>query len=259
MIFAGFILGQAFAAFGVAHWLAMLAIATTTALLVLVLRRMAGSPRWRLVRRCVCWSLAGLLIAGAADGVVHRLMTGTWSLRESLPLHLCDLAIFVTVAALLGAGLKDSPQGAWQRFYELAYVWAVGGTSQAVLTPDMAESFPSPACLRYFVIHGAIIVAVLAMTLGLRMRPQPGTVRRVWLTTLAVALLVLLVDWAVDANYMYLRRPPAHPSLFDLFGAWPWSLLSLVGVGTLFILLCYAPFWLHDRWRLRRWHSPTPG
>jgi uncharacterized membrane protein YwaF len=76
---------------------------------------------------------------------------------------------------------------------------------------------------------------------------EPGAPRRVWLTTLAVAVVVMGIDWLTGGNYMYLMGPPAHPSIIDYFGRWPWSLLTLVGVGTGLILLCYLPFWLTHR------------
>ena len=62
----------------------------------------------------------------------------------------------------------------WQQLYELAYFWGLGGTVQAVLTPDLDTRFPSFDFFRYFIAHGGIVVSVLAMTIGLRLRPQPG-------------------------------------------------------------------------------------
>jgi hypothetical integral membrane protein (TIGR02206 family) len=234
---------ETFVPFGIAHCFVFAAIGGATVLLAWLLRRAARHGRDRLWRRVICWSLAAILVVGAAVAELQRVAEGTWSLQESLPLHLCDIAILVTAAALIGAGLNAGPRTIWQRFYELSWVWAIGGTSQAVLTPDLSVTFPDSECVRYFLLHGTIVVSALVMTFGLRMRPQPGTPRRVWLVTLALALVIMLVNWATGANYMYLRGPPARPSLFDYFGPWPWSLLSLAAASTVLILACYAPFW----------------
>jgi hypothetical integral membrane protein (TIGR02206 family) len=242
---------ETFVLFGVAHWFVFAAIGGTTAFLSWLLRRVAWRGDDRLWRPAICWSLAAILVVGAAVAEFQRVAEGTWSLQESLPLHLCDIAIFVTAAALIGAGLNAGPRTIWHRLYELSWVWALGGTSQAVLTPDLSVNFPNAECVRYFLLHGTIVVSALVMTFGLRMRPQPGTPLRVWLVTLALAVVIMLVNWATGANYMYLRGPPAHPSLFDYFGPWPWSLLSLAVAGTVLILACYAPFWLLDRLRCR--------
>lgn len=245
------IVADGFVFFGAAHWLVLAAIGALAASLSLLLRWSARRGQPDRLRPAVCWMLAGILIAGAVVAEWQRVAEGIWSIEESLPLHLCDVAIFVTAAALLGAGLNSGPRSIWYRFYELSWVWGMGGTSQAVLTPDLAVTFPEPECVRYFVLHGAIVVSALVMTFGLRMRPQPGTPIRVWLATLALALVVMLVNWLTGGNYMYLCGPPGRPSLIDLLGPWPWSLLPLAVVATLLILLCYAPFWLLDRWRRR--------
>ncbi len=245
-----------FVVFGPSHWGVLLGISTASLILCGLLRRTAHHPAGRAVRRGVCWGLAAILLGGAIGAEAYRAVCGIWSLQESLPLHLCDLAVLVTFVTLIGAGLRLPLTGIWQRLYELAYTWAIGGTLQAVLTPDLAESFPNPFWISYFVLHGTILVAVLVMTLGLRARPQPGTPRRVWLVTFCLAGLVMLIDWAIGANYMYLMGPPAHPSLYDYFGPWPWSLLSLAVVGTGLIWLCYLPFWLADRCRRRPNRGP---
>lgn len=241
-----------FVAYGAAHTLALGAIAGATVILVVLLRATATRPWHATLRRTVAGGLVVILFAGAAEGQWERVAAGQWSLQESLPLHLCDIGVFVTIVALIGAARGRAGRGVYQRCYELAYVWAIGGTSQAVLTPDVANSFPDPVCVRYFFLHGTVLVAVLVMTLALGWRPLPGAVGRVWVVTLGLAVVVLLVNWVLGANYMYLCRPPARPSLFDYFGPWPWSLLSLAAVGTVLIALCCLPFRLMERRRARR-------
>ena len=75
---------------------------------------------------------------------------------------------------------------------------------------------------------------------------------RVWLTTLVLALIVMPLDWLLGTNYMYLLGPPKHPTIIDLLGPWPQSLLPLVLLATALILLCYAPFWLLRRRHFRQ-------
>jgi hypothetical integral membrane protein (TIGR02206 family) len=246
-------LADAFVPFSTAHWVVFACIAGATAALSWLLRQAVGRRHESAIRRTVCWSLAGVLLVGSCLAELQRAIEGAWSVRESLPLHLCDIAVFVTAGALIGAGGRAAPGGIWQWLYELAWVWGIAGTSQAVLTPDLAVGFPNSECVRYFALHGTIVVSVLVLTLGLRMHPQPGAPWRVWWVTLALAVAILPVNWALGANYMYLCGPPAHPSLFDYFGPWPWSLLSLAVAGTALILLCCAPFWwLNRRQRVAR-------
>jgi len=236
--------GGEFVAFSPVHWGALAAIAGAAVILSLLLRRGADRPG---VRRGVCWGLAAVLLIGAVVAQIGRVIGGVWSLQESLPLHLCDIAVLTTAVALIGVGRRAKSNRASQLLYELACVWGLGGTSQALLTPDVTTAAYSPDCVRYFVLHGAIVVGVLVMTFGLHMRLQPGAPVRVWLVTLALAIVVGLVDWGLGANYMYLCANPARPSLFDLLGPRPWTLLWLAVVATGLILLCYAPFWIAAR------------
>ena len=238
--------------FGPVHTTTMVAILVVAAALSTLLRRTWERSFGARLRRVTCGVLGlVLLLSGLAENVVLTLRGyGSW--EESLPLHLCDIALIVCVLVLFGLAFRKSPQplrehgNVLQTLYELAYFWALGGTTQAVLTPDIYESFPDPICVRYFLTHGGTLVAVAVMTIGCRMRPRPGSPLRVWLMTAALAPPVMLVNWLLDANYMFLCGPPERPSLYDYFGRWPWALLTLAAVGAVVFALCYLPFWIVD-------------
>ena len=249
-------LAETFVRYGLSHWVVIGTMIVATVVLSRLLRRTTGQAHEQVTRRTVCWSLALILLGGATVAQVQRIVGHTWTAQESLPLHLCDIGVFVTAGALVGAGWGRSRRDGdsssavpvfAQRLYECAYTWALGGTSQSVLTPDLADPFPGAEFLRYFLLHGGIVVSVFVLTFGLRMRPQRGAVWRVWLVTLALGDAVMVLDWMLGANYMYLLGPPKHPTMIDLFGPWPWSLLTLAVVGTLLIMLVHAPFWIIDR------------
>ncbi len=128
---------------------------------------------------------------------------------------------------------------------------------QAVLTPDIDDTVVDATCIRYFVLHGGILVAVLVMTLGLGQRLERGAAWRVWRSTLILAALVFLVNLGTGANYMYLMGPPERPSILDWLGGWPWSLLGLAGLATALILVCCAPFWVAARLRSAGRHAAS--
>jgi uncharacterized membrane protein YwaF len=245
--------------FGGDHLAALAVIAIAAAALTTMLRRVAGRPCECFCRRTVCWSLAVIVAASQVAEQIGLIGSGTWTVQESLPLHLCDLAVPVVVLALVcvaeapylaGTPLRPSRNNTerWgQTLCELAYFWGLGGTVQALLTPDIDDPFPSPEYIRYFTGHGGIVVSVLVLTIGLKIRPRRGSVLRVWLITNALALAVMAFNAGTGSNYMYLCGPPSHPSLFDYFGPWPWSLITLEVVGIVILALCYAPFWLTRR------------
>lgn len=262
---------RTFTHWGPEHWFVIAATAVATLVPSIVLRCAARTTSAALVTRIVCGGLAVALTLTYAWGQVHRIQHGYWRLDESLPLHLCDLAGLATVAALVGAerlrganrvraaaagdGTSRSRGiGVWQWCFELAYFWVLGGTLQALVTPDVVGSFPDATCIRFFVHHCGMITSVLVMMFGLGLRPAPGAFRRAWVVTLGAAVLVGVINAAlraagIDANYMYLCARPRADTLFNLLGPWPWYLLTLLAVGTVMLALLYLPHWLIDRRR----------
>jgi len=242
------------------HLGALAVTALATAALCVALRR-SGDSRW--VRPVICRGLALLLIGSAITGQAYQAALGSWTIDKSLPLHLCNLATFVAAIALYLAARSEQqaaparpagraaekPAGPTQIMYELTYYWGIGGTTQAMLTPEIEETFPSVPFLVFFTTHGGIMAAALMLTTGLRMRPAADSLPRVWLITFVTGVAVFCFNQAAGTNYMYLSGPPDRASLYDYFGPWPWSLLSLAVVGTCVFGACYLPFWLADRAR----------
>ena len=90
--------------------------------------------------RAVGQGLCVLLAADALAFVLRPVFSGGWTVRGSLPLDLCDVAL---VIAALACWFPH-----WQLGVELTYFWGLAGSLQAVVTPDLAQSFPS---LQFFV------------------------------------------------------------------------------------------------------------
>src|SRR5437660_1681906 len=157
----------------------------------------------------------------------------TWSAAASLPIQLCDVAGFVAAAALL-----------WRQLVlvEVAYFWGLGGTLQAVLTPDLTDHFPSFPYLQFYVTHDLVILAALFLVFGLALQPRPGAVRRIFVLTVAFAIVVGLIDLATGGNYMYLRQVPVSGSLLDLMGPWPWYIAAGAVLTLVVLAILDAPF-----------------
>ncbi|TMB63511.1 MAG: TIGR02206 family membrane protein [Chloroflexi bacterium] len=163
----------------------------------------------------------------------YVLANHTWSAALSLPVQLCDVGGFVAAAALV-----------WRQavLVEVAYFWGLGGTVQALLTPDLRDHFPAFPYLQFYATHDLVVLAALFLVIGLRLQPRVGAVRRVFLITLAFAAVVGLLDLVTGGNYLYLRQVPAQGSLLSVMGPWPWY----IAVGALLTLIVLtvldAPF-----------------
>lgn len=215
------------------HLLALLVIGVATAGLVLGARRRRGA--WLkvfavvIVADEVSWWL--YLLAGGIPGSV---------LAYSLPLQLCDVAVFVAAAAL------------WTRRplpAEVTYFWGLAGTIQALLTPDLPQHFPSYPYFQYYIAHGGVVAAALILVVGLRIHPRPWSVVRVAAITLGYAALVGLVDLVSGADYMYLRAKPPSSTLLDALGPWPWYVGAASLIGLALFAVLDAPFRRLGPWR----------
>lgn len=192
-------------------------------------------------RRVVCLLLAGILPANFVFEQCFELFVGTWSIQESLPLHLCDFAMPVTVVALIGAAGRNGRRPKPSLAYELAFYWGIGGTLQAILTPDLQRAFPSPRFFAYFIGHGTIVVSAAVLTLGVGLRPRPWSALHVWLITNATALPVLVANHFLESNYMFLCGPPTSATVLSYLGEWPWPYLFQLDLLALGIMsACYG-------------------
>jgi hypothetical integral membrane protein (TIGR02206 family) len=212
-----------------AYWTAVAVGAVIAVGLCLACRRLPGP--W------VPWAGRAIAVTLAVDAVVFLgtpLVLGGWSVRTSLPLALCDVALVVAAVACWWPG--------WLLGMELTYYWGLAGTVQAVITPDLSAGFPQLVFFQFVVGHIGIVVAALYLVVGLQIEPRPGAVPRVFAITTAYALLLGVFDWATGANYMYLAAPPDRATLLSLLGPWPWYLLSATVVAFFLLVLLDLPF-----------------
>jgi hypothetical integral membrane protein (TIGR02206 family) len=209
------------------HIAALVGTAAVAALLV------AGARRWG-----DAWALpAGrglavvILVAYACEHLTYALR-GEWTAAVNLPLHLTDAVTLVSIAAL------------WRPSHalpvELVYFWALSASLQAVLTPDLGETFPDPLYFAYFATHSGAVAAACLLVPGSRRTPRAGAVRRTYAITVAVAVAAAAATLVTGGNYMFLRRKPAHGTLLDVMGPWPVYIVAAAALALLVFLALAA-------------------
>jgi hypothetical integral membrane protein (TIGR02206 family) len=211
------------------HLLVVLGTAVAAIAMPLVVRRLPAGCSARAVR----WTLAALLLASVTAYLTLAASSGEIGPLDFLPLHLCDLAIFVAVFALL----TRSPLAC-----EILFYWALAGTTLAILTPDVSGAFPDWRWVAYFTTHGLVVVSATTFVFGLDQAPRRGSAWRVFLITLGYAAIVGVVDAATGANFLYLARKPAGSTLLDWFGPWPVYIGVAAAVAWTLFALLEAPF-----------------
>jgi len=213
--------------FGPLHLVLLAAIAAVAAgLAVLCRRRPAAS---RAVRLALGWGIAANEI-------------GWWGFRyshegvhlQNLPLQLCDLTVWLSVAACLTLA-------PW--VVEFDYFAGLAGAGMALLTPDLWRPWPSYPAIYFFVAHGGIVIAVIVLVFG-RVRPlRAGAVWRAYALLLGWAAVAGTFNVVAKTNYMYLCRKPASATALDMLGPWPVYLI----VGAVVALALFWLLWLPVR------------
>ncbi len=216
-----------FPLFGPAH-LAMLAAVPVLGLgLAMLVRARPG------LERPVRLGMAALLAANQLAYLAYAGARGWIAPPGGLPLELCDVAVWLAVAALVGAPPLVG---------ELLYFVGLAGTVQALLTPDLGVAFPSYPAAKFFLGHGGTVAAALLLLATGRLRPRPGAWWRSLLVLDAYAAALFVLDRLAGTNYLYLAHKPPVPTLLDRMGPWPWYILTGELLAAALFLLLQLPF-----------------
>jgi hypothetical integral membrane protein (TIGR02206 family) len=226
-----------FQPYGLPH----LTVIFLTIVLPFVLAAIAKSSR---SQRAIIIVITALLIANYAAYLIFIRAHGVTNWQQMLPMQLCDWGIVVVIVAMWTGN---------QRWFEVAYFWGLGGTLQAVLTPDLRYGFPDWRFISFFTSHCGIIIGVAFLMLTRRYRPYPMSIVRVFLWSELYFIATFVIDKLTGVNYGFLlHKPEAFSILSFLSDSWPLYLLQLHGVALLFFLGLYAPFAIVDLVRCNR-------
>ncbi len=76
------------------------------------------------------------------------------------------------------------------------------------------------------------------------MKPKLKSVFKSLLALQVYVVFMILINYALDANYFYLNEKPEATSLLDYFGDWPFYIIVGQFVIVPYFLLIYLPFYL---------------
>lgn len=230
-----------FTPFGRAH----VTVILLTVILPLVLALIVHRTKSRFLERSICFAISALLIINYSAYLVVARQFGATTWTRVLPLQLCDWAMFVIIVALWTGN---------RRWLEIAYFWGIGGTLQAIITPNLQFGFPDLRFISFFVAHSGIIIGIVFLMLIYGFRPRPIGIVRTFAWTEVYFVLVFTIDLLTGENYGFLLHKPEAFSLLSLLSDWrPLYLLQMHGLALLFFGLLYVPFAIVD---LARRKSP---
>jgi hypothetical integral membrane protein (TIGR02206 family) len=235
-----------FRPFGTAHLIIMF----LTIALPFVLAEMVRRTNSRRTERIIAFALGGLLLLNYIVYEIYVRLQGPVHWWEALPLQLCDWAMFVIIVAMWTGR---------RHWFEVAYFWGIGGTLQAIITPNLKYGFPDLRFISFFVAHSAIIIGIIFLMLVHKYRPWPASIVRTFVWTEVYFVVAFTVDLVTVVNYGFLLHKPEAFSLLSLLSDWrPLYLLQMHGVALLFYLILYVPFAIWDIARSRATREMPP-
>jgi hypothetical integral membrane protein (TIGR02206 family) len=228
-----------FQPYGVAHLTAIFLTIALPFVLGLVVRR----TKSQFMERTIVFSLSALLISNYVIYMMRVRQFGAVSWQQTLPLQLCDWAMVVVIVAMVSGN---------QRWFEVAYFWGIGGTLQAVLTPNLRYGFPDFRFFSFFIAHSGIIIGVVFLMLVRRYRPYPMSILRTLVWTEFYFVVTFVADALTGFNYGFLLHKPEAFSILNFLSDWrPLYLVEFHALAWLFFGLLYLPFAVFDLIRKR--------
>ena len=154
---------------------------------------------------------------------------GLWSLKTSLPIHLCGIS-----GILAGIMMFRSSH------YGFEFLALIGspGALHALLTPQLNHGTIPFLIFKYYVSHAGIILVPLFLAIVLGYRIERSSWYRVLLFCQVLLIIIGVTNYFLGSNYMYLAEKPLVNNPM-VVGEWPWYILGFEILGLVHILIFY--------------------
>jgi len=224
---------QHFTLYGGTH---LCVVSAFAALVVLVLAqgRCDGtsdeSPRRNRIDKAIGW----IVLAIACCVEIFTLWPTRFDYRTSLPLHPCNLAVFIAFGALL---LR------WPLLRAITHFWGLGLCTFAFIFPDLSVG---PAHFQFWTFwagHWAIVGSAIYDMSARGYRPS----WRDWILVVRFSAIYLATIFSIDIifhlNYAYIGQPYSwQHSPVEAIGPWPWRVPIMFLAAMSIMLLMVLPW-----------------
>ena len=143
---------------------------------------------------------------------LFEIALGRFTIAQDLPLSTCNLF------CILAPWLFWRPK---LNYFVVVYFLVMAGTLQAVITPDLYIGFPSYAFFKYWIIHVGLVLLVIHYLVCFELYPTAKSMLTAFGWLNIYVLVLMPINYMLDANYFYLMAKPINPSVLDYFGPWP--------------------------------------
>ena len=184
-------------------------------------------------RRFVDKSLGWFALATACFVQIAALWPSRFDVRTSLPLHICDIGMFISPLALI---LR------WRPLRAISYFWGLGLSSLAFIYPDLSFGVYDFQFWVFWAGHAATVGPALYDVTARGFRPHWKDWRFAVLISTAYVAIMFPLDAHYHFNYGYVGpTQQGQTTPFDKLGPWPWHVAAMYGIAMLVMLLLYLP------------------
>src|SRR6195256_6786351 len=176
-----------------------------------VLALIVHRTKSRFLERSICFAISALLLTNYVAYLIVARNFGVTHWYRALPLQLCDWAMAVILVRLWTGN---------RRWLEVAYFWGIGGTLQAIITPNLAFGFPDLRFISFFVAHSGIIIGIVFLMLIYGFRPRAVGILRTFAWTELYFVVAFTFDLLTGENYGFLLHKPEAASLLNVLSDW---------------------------------------
>lgn len=162
---------------------------------------------------------------------------------DHLPITVCGwVAIFASYMLI----------GKSQTLFDISYFWALCGSVFALITPTVI-TYTGPTRFRFYQFWGEHLlcyVAIFYMIFVHKMRPTKKSFVKAYVGLIALAAIAYFANDLIGpgANYLFMAKPEATPSILDILPPnFALRLLVMASAVTLLFVLAYLPWFIKDR------------
>ena len=171
-----------------------------------------------------------------------------FKLSTDLPLQFCIIGFYFSIFGIyMAISNKKFNSKLQQYIFDCAYVLGFGGAFQALITVDLTGINNMIGAFALNWAHTLIILNVLWLIFAYGKRFSFRGAINVFIFMNLVIIPVGFINYVLNANYMFICKPPNVQSPFFI-GEWPIYLLWLEIIYFIYILILLIPFKIKEKY-----------
>jgi len=193
----------------------------------------------------ISYGLIGFAIIQEILDYINRIFLDElydFKLSTDLPLQFCIIGFYFSLFGIYMSISKKKFNPKLEQFiFDCAYVLGFSGAFQGLITVDLTGVNNMIGAFSLNWAHSLIILNVLWLIFAYGKRFHLIGILHTFLFINIIIIPVGLINYILDANYMFICQPPNVDSSF-IIGEWPYYLLYIEGIYLIYIYILYLPF-----------------